>query len=144
MRMPKLRHIALATQNPEATAEFYKKAFGFQEVKHVTSELANGFFLSDGTINLAILKFKKWDQLGKGLDYVGLHHFGIIVDDVDDWTNKLESLGAECLLRRPKDRSVDDFEVKFRGPDGVVFDIAENPWPGTGAVAAENSERAGK
>ncbi len=139
--MPKLRHIALATQNPEATADFYKKAFGFKEVKKVTSELAHGFFLSDGTINLAVLKFKQWDQLGKGLDYVGLHHFGVIVDDVDDWTNKLESLGAECLLRRPNDRSVDDFEVKFRGPDGVVFDIAEHPWPGTASAATETDDK---
>jgi catechol 2,3-dioxygenase-like lactoylglutathione lyase family enzyme len=139
--MPKLRHIALATQNPEVTADFYKKAFGFKEVKRVTSELAHGFFLSDGTINLAILKFKSWDQLGKGLDYVGLHHFGITVDDVDDWTKKLESLGAECLLRRSPDRSADDFEVKFRGPDGVVFDISEHPWPGT-AAALENAPEA--
>jgi catechol 2,3-dioxygenase-like lactoylglutathione lyase family enzyme len=30
--MPKLRHIALATQDPIKTAEFYKKMFGFREV----------------------------------------------------------------------------------------------------------------
>ena len=129
--MPKLRHIALATQNPEATAEFYKKAFGFKEVGRVVSELGRGFYLSDGTLNIAVLKFMNTDQLGKGLDYVGLHHFGVLVDDVDEWTARLESLGVECFLHAPQDRTNNNFEVKFRGPDGVVFDIADHPWPGS-------------
>jgi len=30
--MPKLRHIAIAAEDPEAMAEFYKKAFDFVEV----------------------------------------------------------------------------------------------------------------
>ncbi len=30
--MPKIRHIALATNDPVKTAEFYKRAFGFKEV----------------------------------------------------------------------------------------------------------------
>ena len=33
--MPKLRHIALATKDPEATAAFYCKAFDFKEVGRV-------------------------------------------------------------------------------------------------------------
>ena len=58
--MPKLRHIAIATNDPKATAEFYKKAFGFQQVGETspTSPLAQGYFLSDGTLNIAVLKFK--------------------------------------------------------------------------------------
>ena len=39
-------------------------------------------FLTDGTLNIAILKFGD-DQLGKGLDYTGIHHFGVVVDDVE-------------------------------------------------------------
>jgi catechol 2,3-dioxygenase-like lactoylglutathione lyase family enzyme len=139
--MPKLRHIALATQDPEATAEFYKQAFGFKEVGKVVSELGRGFYLSDGTLNIAVLKFMNTDQLGKGLDYVGLHHFGVLVDDVDEWTAKLESLGAACFLQAPKDRANNNFEVKFRGPDGVVFDIADHPWPGS-APAEESAVQA--
>src|SRR5260370_422845 len=30
--MAKLRHIAIATNDPKATAEFYKKAFGFEQI----------------------------------------------------------------------------------------------------------------
>src|SRR5665213_4045566 len=112
--MPKLRHIAIAAEDPEAMAEFYKKAFDFKEVGRPNGHLADGVFLSDGTLNMAILKFKT-DQLGKGMDYRGLHHFGVLVDDVDAFTKKLDSLGAEhyidqgqgCLLYTspsPRDR----------------------------------------
>jgi catechol 2,3-dioxygenase-like lactoylglutathione lyase family enzyme len=130
--MAKLRHLALATNDPEKTAHFYKEAFGFQEIRKVNSDLAHGYFLSDGTLNIAILKFAKFDQLGKGLDYVGLHHFGVVVDDADQTILKLESMGAECFMRPPAEEHAKGyFEVKFRGPDGVVFDISDRPWPGS-------------
>jgi catechol 2,3-dioxygenase-like lactoylglutathione lyase family enzyme len=130
--MAKLRHLALATNNPDKTAEFYKTAFGFKEIRKITSDLAHGYFLSDGTLNIAVLKFAQYDQLGKGLDYVGLHHFGIVVDDLDESIKLLESMGAECFMKPPaEERAKGYFEVKFRGPDGVVFDISDRPWPGS-------------
>ena len=52
--MPKLRHIAIAAEDPEAMAEFYKKAFDFVEVGRPNGVLADGVFLSDGTLNMAI------------------------------------------------------------------------------------------
>ena len=85
--MAKLRHIAIATNNPKETAEFYKKAFGFEQIGETspTSPLAQGYFLSDGTLNIAVLKFKT-DQIGKGMDYTGVHHFGVLVDDPEKAT----------------------------------------------------------
>jgi len=130
--MAKLRHIALATSDPDKTPEFYQSAFGFQEIRKINSDLAHAYLLSAGTLNIAILKFAKYDQLGKGLDYVGLHHFGVVVDDTDEYVQKLESMGAECFMRpSAEERAKGSFEVKFRGPDGVVFDIADRPWPGS-------------
>ncbi len=73
--MAKLRHIALAAEDPYTTAEFYKQAFDFVEVRRTEPRgegTSYGVFLSDGTISLAILRFG-WDQ-GHGLDYRGIHH----------------------------------------------------------------------
>lgn len=128
--MSKIKHLAIATNNPEKTAAFYKEAFGFKEVGKTgaTAKLGDGYFLSDGTLNIAILKFRT-DQIGKGMDYVGLHHFGVLVDDSDGAADRLEAMGAECITGR-KSNGPGFFEVKFRGPDGVVFDIAEHPWIG--------------
>lgn len=129
--MAKLRHIAIATNDPKATAEFYKKAFGFEQIGETspTSPLAQGYFLSDGTLNIAVLKFKT-DQIGKGMDYTGVHHFGVLVDDPEKTTAHLESLGAECFMGKEKGHGKGFFEIKFKGPDGTVFDIAGHPWMG--------------
>ena len=135
--VPQIRHIALATNDPDKTAAFYKQGFGFREITRTKQsddpkQVAYGVYLSDGTLNLAILKFKNVDQLGRGLDYVGLHHFGIqVADDLEGWIKKLESHGAECFMRRPESLKDVFFETKFRGPDGVVFDVSEHPWGGT-------------
>src|ERR1044071_10486756 len=103
--MPKLRHIAIAPNATKKTAEFYKKAFGFEQIGETspTGPLAQGYFLSDGTLNIAILKFKT-DQIGKGMDFTGVHHFGILVEDgdADKYTEQLESLGAECFMGKDK------------------------------------------
>ena len=138
--MPKLRHIAIAAEDPEKMAEFYKKAFDFKEVGRPNGALADGVFLSDGTLNMAILKFKT-DQLGKGLDYTGLHHFGILVEDVDQAAKRLEGLGGKHYMDQDGER-VGGFEVKFYGPEGVLFDVAEHPWTGTEPLPLEKAEAA--
>ena len=89
-----------------------------------------GHLFSDGTLNLAVLKFKNVDQLGKGLDYVGIHHFGVLIDDLDGYIKKLEEMGAPCFMRPDPSMGGVFFETKFRGPDGVVFDCSEHPWVG--------------
>ena len=96
-------------------------------------------FLSDGTISLAILRFG-WDQ-GPGLDFRGIHHFGVLVEDVDAYVEKLEKLGADCFARRPPDVKT-FYETKFHGPDRVVFDITDHPWKG--AAALPTAEEAAK
>ena len=137
--MPKLRHIAIAAEDPEAMAEFYKKAFDFVEVGRPNGVLADGVFLSDGTLNMAILNFGNDDQLGKGPDYVGLHHFGVLVDDLASARRKVEALGGDCFRPAPPPGHTGFCETKFHGPDGVVFDISEHPWPG---LSAEDSVKA--
>ena len=142
--MPKLRHIALATDDPDKTAEFYKTVFDFKEVGRVGDPnkpdegLAWGIYLSDGTLNMAVLKFKNVDQLGKGLDYVGIHHFGVLVEDLEGTRAKLDALGTPCILEQDPNATEQFYETKFTGPDGVVFDVSEHAW--IGAATAEEKE----
>ncbi|HTZ38056.1 MAG TPA: VOC family protein [Stellaceae bacterium] len=130
--MAKLRHLAIAAKDPDAMAEFYVKAFEFKIVRTSDGPLAYGHHLSDGTIDLAILRFKS-DQIGKGMDYTGLHHFGILVENVDEAQKAVEALGGRHYL----DTTVQGpggFEVKMYGPEGVLFDVAEHPWTGAAAL----------
>jgi catechol 2,3-dioxygenase-like lactoylglutathione lyase family enzyme len=54
----RLRHVALSVSDPWETAEFYKESLGLEEVTELDGELAEGVFLTDGVVNLAILHFK--------------------------------------------------------------------------------------
>src|SRR5712671_1479913 len=128
--MAKLRHIAIACKDPDKMADFYIKAFDFKNVRTSDGPLAYGHHLSDGTIDLAILRFKT-DQIGRGMDYTGLHHFGILVENVDDAAKVAEALGGKHYMDQADPQRTGGFEVKMYGPEGVLFDIAEHPWTGT-------------
>ena len=140
--MAKLRHIAIAAKDPDAMAEFYKQAFDFKEVRKTDGPLAYGYHLSDGTIDLAILRFKT-DQLGKGMDFRGIHHLGVLVEDVEEFSKKLESLGAEHYIDQGQGgHQAGYFEKKFYGPERVLFDIAEHGWAGAEPLPAPIKEAA--
>jgi hypothetical protein len=85
---------------------------------------------------LAILRFKT-DQLGRGMDYTGLHHFGVLVEDVEKAGKKLESLGGKHYMDQAEAERIGGFEVKFYGPEGILFDVAEHPWTGTEPLPVE-------
>ena len=82
----KIRHIAIATQDPDKIANFFKQALGLKQVGVANSDLATGYFLTDGYLNLAILKFKNdYAAYTEGAPrYEGLHHFGFKVDNLEE------------------------------------------------------------
>ena len=120
--MPKLRPIALTVPNLEAAAQFYEKTFGM--TRSTESEIA--ILMTDGVMSLAILKFQTDQQAGdeRGKDFHGLHHMGFVDDDLDGMTQKIEANGGSYHMRLP-DSDEGATEVKFRGPNGVVFDIVD-------------------
>ena len=131
--MPKLRHIALHVDDPEATAEFYKKVFDMVEVGRTDSQLAEGIYLSDGDLNMAVLKFRTSQAAdrGDGMGPVkGLHHFGFWVEDADEVRRRLEEAGAELLAKRNPTHNTGFFEEKWVAPDFTQFDIAQKGWSG--------------
>ena len=132
--MPKLRHIALHTEDPERTAEFYKRAFEMVEVGRTDSPYARGIYLSDGDLNVAVLRFKTAEAADRrdGMGPVmGLHHFGFWVEDIDEARRRLEDAGAEPREARAANApSTTFFEEKYKGPDGVMIDISAHGWQG--------------
>jgi catechol 2,3-dioxygenase-like lactoylglutathione lyase family enzyme len=135
--MAKIKHIALSTQDPEKTAAFYKETLGLEEVGKVNSPLAEGYYLTDGSINVAILKFKSDYAADKpeGVNFVGLHHFGFKVDDLEETEARLQVAQADkrpqMNAAMPQGTSHRNVEVKYRGPDNVIFDISSTGWVGT-------------
>src|SRR5947209_5550091 len=94
--MSKIKHIAISTQDVDATARFYIDVFGLQEVGKVDSPGARGYYLSDGDINLAILNFKDDAVAGKelGKAFSGIHHIGFQVESLTEISDKLSAAGS--------------------------------------------------
>lgn len=130
--MAKLRHLAIATGDAERTAEFYERVFEFTRLRRAEGKWGHGYILSDGTINLAILNFATDAAAGteRGKDYVGLHHIGFEVDDIEALAQRVEAEGAVArhdindALGLSHEMQVKG-EFKFSGPDGVIFDLSE-------------------
>lgn len=125
--MAKLRHIALSVPDPEAAAAFFEKAFGMWRA----GDAQRGVYVTDGTINVALLNFKDEPVPGgfpKG--YAGIIHFGMWVDDVDADGDRIKAAGGNYLTGRKETNPNVYYEVKYRTPDNIVFDITETGWKG--------------
>lgn len=123
--MARLRHIAVWVRDLESSARFYEEVFGLERVGAETISLGSGIYLSDGVINLALLK-----PAGSNDEtHVGAHHFGFIVDDIDETRKKIEAHGGTFAFTLG-DPGKHNFESKFKDPEGVLFDISAKGWVG--------------
>ena len=128
--MAKIKHIAIRTHDVEKTANFYKEAFGLEQVGFGQS----GVYLTDGHLNIAILSFRGVVE-GETMK-MGVDHIGFQVDDVEAFVDKVKSLGGKALNERNEVHHTDPsrpqsyFEVKCVGPDDQVIDISNAGWAG--------------
>ena len=142
--MPKIKHIALSTQDVDKTAKFYIDVFGMKEIARIDSPGARGYYLSDGDINLAILNFKNDTAAGveRGKAWSGIHHIGFQVESHDAIAGPLVQAGArrrkdvEQALGMGDGQPHGNVEVKYAGPDGVMLDVSETGWLGTPTFGA--------
>ena len=140
--MARIRHIAIQTQDEEATKQFYVESLGLTVVSKLESERTSGYFLTDGHINVAILRFKNDVVAGaeRGTGWSGIHHIGFQVESLDETIAKLEQSGAA----KPRDDinaalgvgvggapGHGNVEMRYLGPDNVNFDISQTGWVGT-------------
>jgi len=138
--MAKIKHIALSTQDPEKTARFYSDVFGMKQIGRVDHETVSGYFLTDGDLNLAVLKFKNDAVAGveRGKHFSGIHHIGFQVESLEAIAERLAAAGSERrddvnealgVGRSGEHRA--NVEVKYSGPDGVMLDVSETGWVGS-------------
>jgi predicted enzyme related to lactoylglutathione lyase len=127
--MARIRHIALVVKDLEKTATFYQKAFGLTRSEISEGPTARRIYMSDGEINLALLQYKS--EVGSGLkdpgSFVGIHHFGFQVDDLQQTQAEIENAGGEFFFDLGKEDD-EGFERKFKDPDGIIFDINHKGW----------------
>ena len=129
--MAKIRHIAITCEDPDGVARFYREGFDLVEVARNDRQIQ----LSDGEINLTILRWKTEDDADVGPNgerYSGIHHIGFQVDSLEETGARLEALEGSEIVRRevapegqPRPPRA---EEKWSGPNGQVLDISVPGW----------------
>jgi catechol 2,3-dioxygenase-like lactoylglutathione lyase family enzyme len=110
--MAKIRHLAMIAKDPQKLADFYCNVF---EMKVVRTSKSGAVYVTDGYLNLAILK-------NKGDKPDGLHHFGFQVDDMGKTGDLLAGAGVERPQVRPNNPPY--AETRSRDPEGNLFDLS--------------------
>jgi lactoylglutathione lyase len=133
--MPKLRHFAIVVKDKEKSAKFYEEAFGLKRVGSEDLGWSSAIYMSDGVVNLALLNFT--GEKGSGREdmknFTGAHHFGFIVDDIAETQKKVEAAGGTFFMDLGDNAEKENFERKFRDPDGIIIDISHKGWVGSKA-----------
>jgi catechol 2,3-dioxygenase-like lactoylglutathione lyase family enzyme len=116
--MARIVHIALKVADLETAGGFYERVFGFKRVDEGQVRDHTSQHLSDGTIDLALIKYHgdtpEGLLSGKG---PCIHHFGIEVEDLE--ASVLELKAAGCEIISPPG----ELPVKFRDVSGVVAEL---------------------
>lgn len=115
----RLRHIAIIVPDPEKAAKFFETAFGMTRA----GEARRGIYMTDGTMNVALLGKEKDDEP------IGLYHFGMWVDDLDEAEKKVKEAGGSYLAGKPTSPK-SYYEAKYQDPLGIVFDLTHTGWKG--------------
>ncbi len=117
--MSRIVHIALKVDDLEKATEFYHKGFGFVEVETGQVRDHTSRHLTDGAIDLALIKYNSEESAESRASGMGpcIHHFAIEVDDMTKSAADLQRFGCEII----SDPGV--VPIKFRAPGGTVAEI---------------------
>ena len=118
--MSRIVHLALKVDDLERTTQFYRKVFGFSEMSTDRVRDHTSRHLSDGTIDLALIKYDAGTASAESRaagEGPCIHHFAVEVADLGAAEKRIRALGCEII----SDPGV--VPVKFRAPGGTVCEI---------------------
>jgi catechol 2,3-dioxygenase-like lactoylglutathione lyase family enzyme len=115
--MAKLKHIVIAVDDIDGTAEFYKRTFELVETERGKTRIR----LSDGAIDFTIIDVKNHGNSLGGPH--GLHHFGFQVDDVSATADQVLANGGAYHDRLPGETRGAAKQIKFKDPSGIYFEV---------------------
>src|ERR1051326_2041919 len=117
-------HIAVKVEDLESTGEFYRKVFGFKEMDNAKVRDHTSLHLSDGTIDLALIKYDSEQSAESKAAGLGqcIHHIAIEVDGTEaaerkPYTAEIKKHGGEIV------GAPGVIPVKFRAPGGTILEI---------------------
>ncbi len=117
-------HIHLRSRDPKAAAQYYHDMFDAKIVETVQTDGRPRVDLEIDGLTICIAKAQPEHDSAPDRPYIGLDHFGLQVEDLDEAAADLKKRGAEFYseprLLRP------GLKIAFvRAPDDVRIEILE-------------------
>ena len=117
----KIVHLAIRVDDIQAAGDFYENVLGFSDVRQGPKRDHYSRHMTDGNIDIALVQYNKGADSREATaagEKPCIHHFGMAVDDVDAWAEKVKAYGCEIIS------APGVVPVKFRTPGGVVAEFA--------------------
>jgi methylmalonyl-CoA epimerase len=129
----KINHIGIAVANLEDALRFYKDVLGLEVIakEEVPEEKVKVAMLKVGTARIELLE--ALDSESPIAKFIakrgeGIHHIALEVDDVDEVSGRLKSMGVKLVYDKPKVVSNGSRKVQFIHPKsahGVLIELVE-------------------
>ena len=119
-------HIHLRSRDPEATARYYNEMFGAKLLELTQSDGQKRIDLDINGLTVFLARVSAQDNVPAAPDvpYIGLDHFGLRVDDLDEAAAELKRRGAEFTVEPHTIRP--GVKIAFvRAPDDVRIELLE-------------------
>ena len=122
----KFHHIHLLSRDPRATAQYYQRIFGAKVIESVQSNGKPRIDLDMHGLPIFILPVPPEDPTPPGppAPYLGLDHFGFLVDNLDEAAAELKRRGAEFFME-PRTARPGVRIAYVRGPENVRIELVE-------------------
>ena len=116
-------HTHLTSQDKDKAVEFYTQVMNAKITKVQGSSDRQMVDIDLGGIPIRISSSTGADDIWQGARY-GLHHLGLIVDNIEEFTEDLKSKGVEFVVE-PTQTSTGIKSAFIKAPDNVLFEIIE-------------------
>ena len=119
-------HIHLRTRDPEATAHYYNEMFDAKIIESVQSDGQKRIDLDINGLTVFIARVSPDDDIPPAPTepHMGLDHFGLRVDNLEEAATDLKQRGAEFTME-PRDLRPGLRIAFIRAPDDVRIELLE-------------------
>ena len=119
-------HAHLVSRDPEATANWYVKALGAEIKGRAEGKRSLNITLTAGEVNLSVrgLRPNETASENETLTSLGLHHFGLLVDDIEEAIQQWVEAGGE-LLQSSHVGSSGNLVAFVKGPENVMIELLQ-------------------
>ncbi len=125
--LPLVKHVGIQTEDPEKLAHFYQVLYGMKEVGRREKSGTKAIYLSDGTLNLGLVK-------NSSVPKPGIQVLGFQIKSLKEIEERLKQSSeflypGEVTIEIEK-RNVDSpYKTHFlKDPDGNYIEISEEGW----------------